>query len=108
AIDENFTSYTHNAGDLRLRKAAASFVEGKYNLTYNPETEVIVTSGASEAIDITFRSILDEDTEVILPGPVYPGYEPIIRLCGAMPVFADITDNGFRFTAEKIKNLITE
>src|SRR5690606_31796157 len=84
------------------------FVEGKYNLTYNPETEVIVTSGASEAIDITFRSILDEDTEVILPGPVYPGYEPIIRLCGAMPVFADITDNGFRFTAEKIKNLITE
>ncbi|WP_282140150.1 aminotransferase A [Cytobacillus oceanisediminis] len=102
AIDENFTSYTHNAGDIRLREAAASFVKTKYNLTYNPELEVIVTSGASEAIDIAFRTILDEGSEVILPGPVYPGYEPIIKLCGSVPVYTDISRNKFRYTADLI------
>src|SRR4051812_8693276 len=76
AIDEDFTTYTHNAGDLSLRRAASQFMKEKYELSYQPETEVIVTVGASEAIDIALRTILDEDSEVILPGPVYPGYEP--------------------------------
>ncbi|MED4313107.1 aminotransferase class I/II-fold pyridoxal phosphate-dependent enzyme, partial [Heyndrickxia coagulans] len=76
AIEENRTTYTHNAGDLALRKAAAQFVKTKYNLSYKPETEVIVTIGASEAIDITLRTVLTPGSEVILPGPVYPGYEP--------------------------------
>ncbi|WP_026583093.1 aminotransferase A [Bacillus sp. J33] len=108
AIDHNFTSYTHNAGDIRLRRAASAFVNEKYNLTYNPDTEVIVTSGASEAIDITFRTILEEGSEVILPGPVYPGYEPIIKLCGATPVYSDITKSNFRFTADIIERQISE
>ncbi|CAG9608608.1 aminotransferase A [Pseudoneobacillus rhizosphaerae] len=108
AIDENFTSYTHNAGTIELRSAAADFVNKKYQVTFDPETEVIVTTGASEAIDITFRTILNEDVEVILPGPVYPGYEPIIRLCGAKPVYVDIRPTQFRFTADVIKPYITE
>jgi aminotransferase len=108
AIDADFTTYTHNAGDLSLREAACSFVNKKYSLNYNPQTEVIVTTGASEAIDIAFRTILEEGVEVILPGPVYPGYEPIIRLCGADPVYVDITNNGFRFTAELIEPYITD
>lgn len=108
AIDQNITSYTHNAGDIALRKAAANFVHQKYGLTYDSETEVIVTAGASEAIDITFRTILEEGSEVILPGPVYPGYEPIIRLCGVVPVHADIRENQFRFTAEIIEKYITD
>lgn len=108
AIDQNFTTYTHNAGDIHLRKSAANFVQKKYGLSYDPESEVIVTTGASEAIDIAFRTILEEGSEVILPGPVYPGYEPIIRLCGAKPVLADIRENQFRFTANVIKKYITE
>jgi aminotransferase len=108
AIDENITSYTHNAGLLSLRKATADFYQSKYDLTYNPENEIIITNGASEAIDVTFRTILEEGTEVILPGPVYPGYEPIIRLCGAIPVYADIRENEFRFTASIIKPLLTD
>ncbi len=75
---------------------------------WEAETEIIVTTGASEAIDISFRTILVEGCEVILPGPVYPGYEPIITMCGATPVFADIRDNGFKFTADTIKKYITE
>jgi aminotransferase len=108
AIDDNFTTYTHNAGVLELRQAAANYVQEKYGLSYDPESEVIVTVGASEAIDIAFRTILDKDTEVILPGPVYPGYEPIIRLCGAKPIYADTTQNQFRFTAAIIEKYITD
>ena len=108
SIDENFTSYTHNAGDIRLRNAASQFMKEKYKLSYQPESEIIVTVGASEAIDIAFRTILDEGSEVILPGPVYPGYEPIIKLCGAKPIYVDIREHKFRFTAEVIAPYITE
>ncbi|WHZ04669.1 aminotransferase A [Neobacillus sp. YX16] len=108
AIEENFTSYTPNAGIIELRTAACDFVKKKYGLSYEAESEVIVTMGASEAIDISFRTILTEGTEVILPGPIYPGYEPIIRMCGAVPVHVDIRKNQFRFTLEMIKPYITD
>ena len=108
AINQNLTSYTHNAGTKELRIAACEFVNKKYGVVYNPETEVIVTVGASEAIDVSLRTILTEGSEVILPGPIYPGYEPIIRMCGAKPVHADISKNHFRFTLEMIKPHITE
>ncbi|MEW4285080.1 aminotransferase A [Priestia koreensis] len=108
AIDQNLTSYTHNAGTIELRRAASQFIQQKYNLTYNPENEVIVTVGASQAIDIAFRTILDEGSEVILPGPVYPGYEPLIRLAGATPIHVDTTENGFRLTADLIEPYLTE
>ncbi|MGE7903882.1 aminotransferase A [Peribacillus sp. NPDC094092] len=108
AIDNDYTVYTHNAGYLELREAASKYVKDKYNLTYDPANEVLVTSGASEGIDITFRTILIPGNEVILPGPVYPGYEPIIKMCGATPVYADTTKNGFRLTADIIEKYITD
>jgi aminotransferase len=108
AIEDNFTSYTPNAGISELRVAACHFVSRKYGLSYNPESEVIVTMGASEAIDISFRTILTEGTEVILPGPIYPGYEPIIRMCSAVPIHVDIRNNQFRFNLEMIKPYITD
>lgn len=108
AIEQNFTSYTHNAGTIELREAACNFVKIKYGLDYKPESEVIVTAGASEAIDITFRTILTEGSEVLLPGPIYPGYEPIIKMMGATPVHVDIRTNQFRFNLEMIKPFITE
>jgi aminotransferase len=108
AIEKDFTSYTHNAGTIELRKAACEFVEKKYDLEYKADSEIIVTVGASEAIDIAFRTILAEGTEVILPGPIYPGYEPIIRMMGAVPIHVDLRENQFRFTLETIKPFITE
>lgn len=108
AIDHNQTTYTHNAGMLELRKAAGHFVQSKYGLTYNPQNEIITTSGASQAIDITLRTILTEGSEVILPGPVYPGYEPIITLCGATPVHVDTRNTNFKMTRDLIENALTE
>ena len=108
AIDEDYTVYTHNAGYIELREAACEYVNKKYGLTYSAEDEVIVTTGASEAIDIAFRTILLPGSEVILPGPVYPGYEPIIKMSGAIPVYADTTENGFKMTADIIEPYLTE
>ncbi|WP_210366334.1 aminotransferase A [Bacillus sp. REN3] len=108
AIDSDITTYTHNAGLLELRQAAADFYNKRYNIRYSADSETIITVGASEAIDIAFRTILDEGSEVILPGPVYPGYEPIIKLCGAKPVHADIRNTDFKMTAGLIESLITE
>lgn len=108
ALDQNKTLYTQNPGLLELRRAAADFVNSKYGLVYDPEQEVIVTAGASQALDITLRTILVPGSEVIIPGPIYPGYEPIVRLCGAIPVYADTRQTGFKLTAELVKPLLTE
>lgn len=107
AIDDNFTVYTANAGMPELRKAAADFVKEKYHLSYDPEKEVIVTVGATEAIDIAFRTLLSPGDEVLLPAPVYPGYEPLIRLCGARPVFIDTRPFRFKLTAEALERHLT-
>jgi aminotransferase len=108
AIDEDYTVYTHNAGYIELREAASDYVKKKYNLSYRAQDEIIVTTGASEAIDIAFRTLLLPGAEVLLPGPVYPGYEPIIKMTGAIPVYADTTKNGFKMTADIIEPYLTE
>lgn len=108
AIEKNFTTYTHNAGFYELREAASQFVFKKYGLTYSPQDEVIVTVGASQAIDCTFRTLLEEGSEVILPSPVYPGYEPLIKLAGGVPVYVDTTTNDFKLTADLMSSYINE
>lgn len=108
AITDNYTTYTHNAGFLELRKAAANFVHSKYDITYSPDSEVIVTVGASQAIDVALRTVLSPGDEVILPGPVYPGYEPIIHMCQATVRAVDTRANGFKLTAELISKALTD
>ncbi|KGP71439.1 aminotransferase A [Pontibacillus yanchengensis] len=108
AIDHNHTTYTHNAGMLPLRNAISSFVQDEYNLTYDPNSEIIVTVGASQAIDITFRTILTPGDEVLLPAPVYPGYEPLIKLAGANPIHVDTTATNFKWNVELLKQYITD
>ncbi|MDG5473099.1 aminotransferase class I/II-fold pyridoxal phosphate-dependent enzyme [Jeotgalibacillus sp. ET6] len=107
AINENFTSYTHNAGFIELRQAISDFMKLKYHLHYHPENEIIVTNGASQAIDTALRTILMPGDEVILPSPVYPGYTPIITQCGAVPVLIDTTFSEFKLTADQIQNALT-
>lgn len=108
ALSLNKTGYTHNAGILELRKAIAAYNEEKYHISYDPDKEIIVTTGASQAIDITFRGILNSGDEVILPGPIYPGYEPLITLAGAKAVYADTTNDAFKLTKENLVQHITD
>ncbi|WP_281657909.1 aminotransferase A [Halobacillus sp. Cin3] len=108
AIENNQTSYTHNAGLIELRRAVQHHAAASYGLSYDAEQEIIITVGASEALDLSLRTILHPGDEVILPGPVYPGYEPLIRLAGGIPVFADTSDEGFKLTGDIIQSHVTE
>ncbi|WP_416149809.1 aminotransferase A [Salipaludibacillus sp. HK11] len=103
AIDQNQTRYTANAGLMELRTYTSEFIKKKYMLDYNPVDEIIVTTGASQGIDVTMRSILEPGDEVLIPAPVYPAYEPIIRLCGAVPIFIDTRETNFVVTTEQIR-----
>lgn len=108
AIRTNRTRYTPNAGILPLRQAVAHFLQQRYGLQYDPEGEIIITNGASEAIDITLRTLLTPGDEVILPGPIYPGYEPLITLAGATSVLIDTRQTDFIMTSEMIESHLTE
>lgn len=108
AIDALKTGYTHNSGVLELRQVTADFVKRRYQLNYSPEDEILITNGASEGLDIAFRTILEPGDEVILPAPIYPGYEPLIRMCYATPVFVDTRNNNCKISAKLIKENLTE
>ncbi|UKS30255.1 aminotransferase A [Paenibacillus sp. HWE-109] len=108
ALDQNKTVYTQNPGLLELREAVANFVHVKYGQTYRPADEIIVTAGASQAVDITLRTILTPGAEVIIPAPIYPGYEPLIRLAGGIPVYVDTRDNGLKLTADLLEPYLTD
>lgn len=108
AIDQNYTTYTHNAGILPLRKAISAYIHENYRISFEPESEVIVTIGASQAIDISLRTIITPGDEVILPGPVYPGYEPLIKLAGGIPVYVDTRENNFKLTSDLLEEHITD
>ncbi|AAY60466.1 aminotransferase A (plasmid) [Bacillus cereus] len=108
AILNNKTSYPPTSGYKELLISAAGFLQQKYGLHYDSNSEILVTNGATEGIYIALRSILDEDSEVILPAPIYSGYEPIIRLCGARPVYVDTSSTDFKITAQALENAISE
>ena len=108
AIDQDQSYYTGMSGLLTLRQAASEFVKEKYQLDYNPENEILVTIGATEALSATLTAILEEGDKVLLPAPAYPGYEPIVNLVGAEIVEIDTTDNGFVLTPEMLEKAILE
>ncbi|MGX8018839.1 pyridoxal phosphate-dependent aminotransferase [Streptococcus pasteurianus] len=108
AIDANQSHYTGMAGLSTLRQAAADFVKSKYNLSYNPDNEILVTIGATEALSATLTAILEPGDTVLLPAPAYPGYEPIANLVGAEIVEIDTTANDFVLTPEMLEKAILE
>lgn len=108
AIDQDQSYYTGMSGLLTLRQAASDFVKEKYQLDYNPENEILVTIGATEALSATLIAILEEGDKVLLPAPAYPGYEPIVNLVGAEIVEIDTTENGFVLTPEMLEKAILE
>ena len=108
AIDQDQSYYTGMSGLLTLRQAASDFVKEKYQLDYNPENEILITIGATEALSATLTAILEEGDKVLLPAPAYPGYEPIVNLVGAEIVEIDTTENGFVLTPEMLEKAILE
>lgn len=103
AVRTHESHYTGMSGLLALRQAASQFVSGKYGITFDPESELLVTVGATEAISASLMSILVAGDKVLTPAPLYPGYEPLIQLAGAEMVEIDTTENGFVLTPEMLE-----
>lgn len=105
-LEKGHTSYTGNRGLLELRQEICRYME-KYNMYYNPETEILVTVGASEGVDATLRAILNPGDEIIVCQPCYVNYEPLACLTEAKVVPIDTSVNGFYPTAKQIEKVIT-
>ncbi len=109
SLEKGRTWYTSNAGITELRDEIAKYQKRRFNLTYDPETEIFVTVGGSEGIDLCARAVLCEGDEMILPTPCFVAYDPIARMCGATVVEVPTkAENGFRLTAQELKAAITE
>lgn len=109
ALEKGKTFYTSNAGLKELRVEIDNYLKRTQNISYNPDTEIIVTVGGSEAIDIGLRAMVNAGDEVIIPQPSYVSYEPCAILAGAKPVIIDLkAENEFRLTADELKNAITD
>lgn len=108
SLERGHTAYTSNAGLLELRKEINSYLETRYQVSYHPETEILVTVGASEAIDIALRAVLNPGDEVLIVEPCYVSYEPIVRLAGGVPVFLTTkAENSFKLTPDELSAKIT-
>ncbi|HFD1785797.1 TPA: pyridoxal phosphate-dependent aminotransferase [Enterococcus faecium] len=95
AIEEDFSHYTGMRGLEELREAACMFQQQRYGLTYDPQTEVLTTVGATEAIASALLSVLEEGDKVLIPAPAYSGYQPLVELAGAELIPIDTSDTGF-------------
>lgn len=109
ALERGKTFYTSNSGLKDLRAEISDYIARTQGITYNPDNEIIVTVGGSEAIDIGLRAIVNPDDEVIIPQPSYVSYEPCTILAGATPVILELkAENEFRLKPEELLNAITD
>lgn len=108
SIEQKGTSYTANAGLLELRKAISRYLEDRFQLEYNPENQILVTVGASEAVDLALRAIVEEGDEILIPEPTYVSYLPSVVLAGGVAVPVPTYESrSFRLTAEDLEKHIT-
>ena len=109
SLEKGRTFYTSNSGLLELRREICRYLKRKYDLSYNPKDEVLITVGGSEAIDIALRAMINPGDEVIIPQPSYVSYEPCAILANAKPVIINLkNENEFRLTAAELEEAITD
>ncbi len=108
SLEKGKTYYTSNSGTLELRGAISDYMNRRYSVSYDPKSEIIVTVGGSEAIDITMRALINPGDEVIIVQPAFVCYGPICSLCGGTPVYINTKEeNKFKLTADELRAAIT-
>lgn len=109
SLEKGRTSYTPNRGFLKLRAEISNFIERHYGVKYDPESEVLVTVGGSEAIDLGIRSLINPGDEVLIPQPSFVCYVPITEMAGGVPVIIETkAEDKFRLTEEELEEKITD
>jgi len=109
SLEKGYTMYTSNKGLLELRQELARHLSSRYGLEYNPETEILITVGVSEGLDLAMRSIINPRDEVLSPDPTFVSYGPCTVLAGGVFVPVPTTvENDFKVRAVDIKKRITD
>lgn len=109
SLEKGRTHYTANAGLLELREEICTYTMRKYGVSYDPKSEVLVTVGGSEAIDLAIRCLVSDGDEVIIPEPCFVCYKPCTVMAGGVPVTVETKEeDGFRLLPEQLKNAITD
>lgn len=109
SLESAKTYYTSNSGLVEFREAIADYLYRRFSIKYEPRTEVFVTIGGSEAIDLAIRALVEPGDEVIIPQPSYVCYEPITELTGGKSVIINTkVEDNFKLTAKDLKAAITE
>ena len=109
SLEKGRTFYTSNSGLKELKEEICHYTKRKQGVTYDPNHEVLVTVGGSEAIDIGLRAMLNPGDEVLIPQPSYVSYEPCAVLAGGVPVIIELKgENEFRLTAQELEDAITD
>lgn len=108
SIEQGRTHYTSNYGMMELRELISEYLSSRYHVQY-PAEQVLVTIGASEALDLAFRAILEPGDEVLVPAPSYVSYEPGVAFCHGVPVPVETKEeDNFILTPEQIERVITK
>ncbi len=108
SLERGKTGYSANRGLAELRKEISLYFKRKYGPEYDPDSEILVTVGGSEAIDAALRSIINPGDEVIIPQPSYVCYVPMVQMAGGIPVIIENkAENDFKLSAEELRKKIT-
>lgn len=108
SLEKGRTFYTSNAGLKELKEEIGNYLRRRYHCNYLPDTEIMVTVGGSEAIDIAMRAMLNPGEEVLVPQPSYVSYVPCAVLAGGVPVIIELEEKDqFKLTPEKLLEKIT-
>jgi aminotransferase len=103
SLEQGYTSYTSNKGMIELRRDIAAFLKKRHRIEYDPEEEILITVGVSEALDLAMRAILNPGEKILVPEPCYVAYGPVVELAGGQAVFLKTSlDNGFKVTPQQI------
>ena len=108
SLEKGFTKYTPNAGMMALRTEIARYMLRRFGLSYDPASQIIVTVGGSEGIDLALRVLLEPGDEVIIPSPSFVCYEPLTVMAGGVPVLVETrAEDDFKLTAEQLRAALT-
>lgn len=108
ALEKGKTAYTANSGLIGLRRALADYIQKKNGLKYDPDHEITVTVGGSEAIDCAFRVLCNPGDEILIPEPSFVCYAPLVKMAGGVPVIIETKlENNFKLTGEEIREKLT-